>query len=93
VKRLKTVLEDPKIEKVAQNAKFDLLVLGELGIAVAPVTFDTMLASYCVAPNSRAHGLDALALRHLKLAMAPTITELIGTGKKQITMTRRPSSG
>ncbi|MFN0204714.1 MAG: DNA polymerase I [Planctomycetota bacterium] len=83
--QLKPMLEDPKIIKVGQNCKYDSLVLGERGIRVAPLGFDTLIASYCIAPGSRAHNLDALALRYFNLQKIPT-SALIGTGKAQITM-------
>src|SRR4029434_7472518 len=75
----------PAVEKVGQNAKYDALVFGELGVDVAPIVFDTMVASYCVAPSGRAHNLDALALRYFDLRKIPT-EALIGSGKGQITM-------
>jgi DNA polymerase-1 len=83
--RLKPLLENPRIEKVGQNAKYDSLILGNLGIRVAPIRFDTMVASYCVAPTGRQHNLDALALRYFDLQKIPT-QALIGTGKNEITM-------
>jgi DNA polymerase-1 len=86
---LKPILEDPSIGKVGQNSKYDALVLGETGIRVAPIEFDTMLASYCVAPAGRAHNLDALAMRYFNLQKIPT-EALIGTGKSQITMAQVP---
>jgi DNA polymerase-1 len=87
--RLKPLLEDPKIVKIGQNAKYDLLVLGNLGIDVKPVVFDTMVASFCVAPTGRQHNLDALALRYLDVRKIAT-DELIGKGKSQITMDQVP---
>ena len=52
---------------------------------MAPIRFDTMVASYCVAPTGRQHNLDALALRYFDLQKIPT-QALIGTGKNEITM-------
>ena len=57
------------------------------GLTVDPVSFDTMLASYIIAPAGRRHGLDALALEHFNYRMQP-ISELIGSGKKQIPFSR-----
>jgi DNA polymerase-1 len=42
---LKPTLENPKIGKFLQNAKFDHLVLSQYGITLAGVTFDTILAA------------------------------------------------
>ncbi len=85
VTRLKPLLADPRVEKVGQNSKYDALALGELGLEVAPIVFDTMVASYCVAPSGRPHGLDALALRYFDLRKIPTV-DLIGKGRGQTTM-------
>ena len=43
---VKPILEDPTIEKIGQNLKFDMLVLRSAGIELAGVAFDTMVASY-----------------------------------------------
>jgi DNA polymerase-1 len=82
---LKPVLEDPEVAVIGQNIKYDLLVLGRYGIVPANVSFDTMLASYCLDAHQSQHGLDFLALKHLGITKIPT-SELIGKGKKQISM-------
>jgi len=87
--RLRVLLENPQIGKVGQNHKYDALALGQLDLHAKPLAFDTLLASYCVAPSGRAHNLDALALRYFGLVKIPT-EALIGTGKKQITMAQVP---
>ncbi len=83
--RLKPVFENPSIGKVGQNAKYDMLVLRQLGITVAGLRFDTLLASYLLEPMGRSHSLDALAKDLLGHIMIP-ITDLIGKGKDQRTM-------
>jgi DNA polymerase-1 len=85
VRRLKPIFENPSIAKVGQNAKYDMLVLRQLGITVAGLRFDTMLASYLLDPMGRSHALDALAKNLLGHEMIP-ITDLIGKGKDQLTM-------
>ncbi|MEK7731121.1 MAG: DNA polymerase I, partial [Planctomycetota bacterium] len=85
VDRLKPIFEDPSIAKVGQNAKYDMLVLRQLGIVVAGLQFDTMLASYLLDPMGRSHSLDAMAKDFLGHVMIP-ITDLIGKGKNQLTM-------
>jgi len=72
-----------KVQKFGQNIKYDLAVLRRAGIEINPVGFDTMLASYVVNPSGRGHGLNNLAFEHFNYRMQP-ISELIGTGKKQI---------
>jgi DNA polymerase-1 len=79
---LKPVLENPGIGKIGQNLKYDLLVLKNYGIALSPVSFDTMLASYVLDPEEK-HNLDDLAARHLSVKTT-TYDELTGEGKKRI---------
>jgi DNA polymerase-1 len=70
---LGTVLADGEIAKIGHNIKYDVLVLEAHGFAVRGVTFDTMIASYCLDPERRSHSLDNLALefaRHRKIAYA-----------------------
>jgi DNA polymerase I len=62
---------DPSKEKIAQHLKFDARVLARAGIPLDGPCFDTMLASYCVDPGRRSHGLDALALELLGHGMIP----------------------
>ncbi len=78
---LKALLESPTVPKCGQNAKFDLLVLKRFGVNVAPVSFDTMLASYVLNPATQ-HGMDALAERWLQYRPIP-ISSLIGEKKKE----------
>lgn len=91
---LKTVIDalrgpmtDPNIPKYAHNAEFDLVVTQRYGIDVQPITFDTMIAEWLRDPTSKFMGLKSFANQYLKIRMTE-ISELIGTGKKQITMER-----
>lgn len=88
--KLKPILEDQKIGKVAQNAKFEMNVLSLDGIKFGPLCFDPLLASYIVDPDEK-HGLKDQAERILGHQMVK-IAELIGTGKKQLTMEQVPIS-
>jgi DNA polymerase-1 len=76
---LEPLLEDPRVPKGAQNAKFDLQVLRTHGIEVEGLDFDTMVASYLLDPGRGVHNLDAMALRYLNVRKTPT-EELIGKG-------------
>ncbi len=80
---LKPILEDPAISKIGQNIKYDMIVLKNEGVNLQGVACDTMLASYLLDPSRRGHSLDDLAEIYLEHKMIP-ITDLIGTGKKQI---------
>jgi DNA polymerase-1 len=73
--------------KCAHNANYDLTVLAECGLDVGPVTCDTMIAEWLINPASRNLGLKNLAWSRLGVEMTP-IEDLIGSGKKQITMDR-----
>lgn len=77
---LKPILEDASIEKVAQHGKFDALILKRYGITVHPLSFDPMLASYVLNPDTP-HGMDALAKTWMKYEPIP-ITALIGEKKQ-----------
>jgi len=82
---LREPLTNPKIGKVAHNAKYDYIVLAKHGLQVSPLTFDTMLAEFIIDPSSRHLGLKNLAFAKLGEEMTH-IEELIGKGKKQISM-------
>lgn len=86
--KLKPILEDHAIGKVAQNAKFEMNCLSCDGIKFGPLVFDTMLASYILNPDSK-HGLKDQSDRVLNYQMM-RIDELIGTGRKQITINYAP---
>jgi len=85
IKELKPILEDENIKKIGQNIKYDKLVLSNYDIEVRGITHDTMIASYLLNPSRMSHGLDDLAFEYLGHKMTP-INELLGTGKKRITM-------
>jgi DNA polymerase-1 len=65
IARLKPLLENPSVLKVAQNAKYDIAVLSRHGIEVSPIE-DTMLISYALeAGLHKSHGMDELSKRWL----------------------------
>jgi len=82
---LRPILTDPRVEKVGQNIKYDMVVLRNYGIGLEGVVFDTMLAAYVLDADRRSYSLDALAADYLGYRMT-RISDLIGKGKKQITM-------
>ncbi len=85
VERFRAVLEDLKIEKVAQNLKYDMLVLERYGVSVKGPQFDTMLAHFLLESDLR-HGMDYMAETILQYRPKP-ITDLIGPkGKGQKSM-------
>ena len=80
---LRALLEDPDVPKVAQNAKYDLLVFRRAGVTLSGLVSDTMLASYVLDPGRRSHGLDLLALEFLDHTMT-TYEDLCGKGKQEL---------
>ncbi|PCJ89888.1 MAG: DNA polymerase I [Flavobacteriales bacterium] len=81
----KTVFENDKIEKSAQNIKYDMLVLRNYSINVQGPMFDTMLAHYLIQPDMR-HNMDILAETYLNYRPI-SIETLIGKkGKNQLSM-------
>ncbi|MGE5436828.1 MAG: 5'-3' exonuclease H3TH domain-containing protein, partial [Syntrophothermus sp.] len=64
VRIFKNVLENKKIKKVCQNAKFDIAVLKNYDINVQGLYFDTMIASYVLDPDQK-HGMDDLSEKYL----------------------------
>jgi DNA polymerase-1 len=86
---LRRPLTDPRIPKVGHNLKYDYIMLARLGLAAAPLSFDTMIAEWLCDPASRNLGLKALAWVRLGIEMT-TINTLIGSGRNQRTMAEVP---
>jgi DNA polymerase-1 len=82
IARLKPLLEDPTVLKVAQNAKYDIAVLTRFGIDVAPID-DTMLISYVLEGGLHGHGMDELSKLHLGHTPIP-FKQVAGSGKSEI---------
>ncbi len=85
---LAPVLSDSATVLAGQNLKFDLHVLTKMGFEVEAQLRDTMLASYLMDPEG-SHRLDDLSRSHLNHRTIP-ITDLIGSGRGQITMDQVP---
>lgn len=89
LKELKSIFESEDIKKIGQNIKYEKIILLNHKIDLKGISFDTMIASYLLKPSKITHGLGDIALEYLGHSMTP-ITELIGKGKKAITMDRVP---
>ena len=80
---LKTVLEDASVLKIAQNMKYDWLVMRRHGVNT--VSFDdTMLISYVLDAGTGSHGMDPLSERwlgHTPIAYK----DVAGSGKSAVT--------
>ncbi len=87
--RLKAVLEDGAVLKIAQNAKFDMLVMRQHGVEVRNID-DTMLMSYALDGGLNAsHGMDSLSLKWLGHRPI-SYDQVTGTGKARVTFDRVP---
>ena len=81
----------PDIPKSGHNIKYDFVMLARHGLRVEPLSFDTMIAEWLINPASRNLGLKNLTWVRQGIQMTD-IKELIGSGKKQITMAEVPIS-
>lgn len=79
---LAPVFEDPGIKKTGHNLKFDIIHLKPHGIEVNGVGDDSMVMSYLIHPNRRAHNLKDLTFEVLNYRQTE-YTQLTGKGKDQ----------
>jgi DNA polymerase I len=71
------------------NIKYDLHVLQNEKLPTPKISFDTILASYLLTPQIPRHNLDHLTLERFHKVKIP-IEDLIGKGKKEISMAEVP---
>ena len=86
---LRPVFENPDIAKIAQNIKFDAVVLAKYDVDVRGSLYDTMIESYVL--NSTAvprHGLDNLAQEYLNHTTIKYEDVAGKKGKNQLTFDR-----
>jgi DNA polymerase-1 len=83
VRELKPLLEDPTLEKVGHDLKFDAVVLARHGIRLDGMGLDTMLAAYLLDATRSGHPLEATALEHLGYK-ALTEEDVCGRGAKAV---------
>ncbi|GAA4444251.1 DNA polymerase I [Ravibacter arvi] len=76
VEVFRVFFENPAIEKIAQNIKYDMQVLASYGVTVAGKLSDTMLAHYLIEPDKR-HNMDILSEDFLRYTPV-SIENLIG---------------
>ncbi|KAF0861917.1 DNA polymerase I [Pseudomonas sp. LD120] len=94
---LKPLLEDPKLLKVGQHAKFDMNILANCaiggdqanGITVRGIAFDTMLESYVLNSTATRHDMDSLAHKYLDHRTV-SFQDIAGKGAKQLTFDQIP---
>jgi len=95
LEKLRPILADATILKIAQNLKYDWQVLAK-AYGISPIndraeyhTFianyaDTMLQSFCLHGGEHGNGMDFLSEKYLGIKPIP-FKEVCGTGKAQIT--------
>ena len=89
LEEFKEVFADENTLKTGQNIKYDLLMLGNYGIEVKGILYDTMLAHYLIQPEQK-HNLDHLCEIYLNYEKVH-IEDLIGKkGKNQLNMRSVP---
>ena len=82
---MSSVLCDPKIKKIGQNLKYDIVLLRRYGIDIQGDLEDTMIAHYLLEPDKR-HNMDYLSATILNYEPI-SISSLIGSkGKKQLSL-------
>ncbi len=82
---LREIVESEEIKKTGHNLKFDFHSFANEGLTLAGIEDDTLIASYLLQPEQNSHKLDDLVFTELGMRLTP-ISELIGSGKKQISM-------
>ncbi len=80
IDKLKPILESNNIGKCGQNIKFDQYILMRYNVLIAPIVFDSMIASYVLNPDEKLN-LDALSEKWLGYKPV-AIKSLIGEKKK-----------
>jgi DNA polymerase-1 len=81
--KLKPLFEDPSVLKIGHNLKYDMIVLGRLGVGVAPFD-DTILMSFDLDAGLHGHSMDELAATHLSHSCI-AFKDVVGVGKTQRT--------
>ena len=88
VARIGTLMANDSVLKIGHNLKYDMGVLAQHGITIAPFD-DTMLLSFALDAGAHGHGLDELAKLHLD-HQCIAFKEVCGTGKSQISFAEVP---
>ncbi|HAC14973.1 MAG TPA: DNA polymerase I, partial [Bacteroidetes bacterium] len=81
---LKTLFSRTDVMFIAHNYKYDYMILSRHGVKIRGKIFDTMIAGYLVDPAQQLK-MDSLSIKYLDYSPI-SIEELIGSGKKQISM-------
>lgn len=92
VEIFRPLYEDTQRLKVGQNIKYDMEVLMNYGVRIAPPMFDTMLAHYVLQPEQK-HNMDFLAetLLHYSTIHIDTLIGQRGKGQQQSMRDLKPA--
>ena len=89
MQQLKPLLEDAHAFKIGQHIKYDMDVLGNVGIQLRGVKYDTMLESYVYNSVATRHDMDSLAKKYLGVDTIH-FEDVAGKGAKQLTFNEVP---
>ncbi len=89
LERLAPVLNDPSTPKVAHNSKLAWIALKRVGVELAGMQFDTMLAAYVLNPGRRAQDIEVVAREYLDEQIV-SHQDLVGTGRKKRSLVSVP---
>ncbi|RMG41762.1 MAG: DNA polymerase I [Planctomycetota bacterium] len=79
---MRPLLEDPNVQVVNQNLKYEINVLRRAGITLRGLGVDPMVGDYLLDAGARSHNLERLARKYLGRGVIP-ISRLIGSGRQQ----------
>lgn len=82
LEKLRPLVENPAIEKVAHNLKQQILIFRARGIQMRSARWDPMLMSYVLNPSRHGHTVEDLAKEYLQY-QTKELKSLIGSGQKQ----------
>jgi DNA polymerase I len=90
INALRPLLADDSVLKIGHNLKYDMGVLAQHDVVIAPFD-DTLVMSFALAAGQSlgGHGMDALAREHLGHECI-AYKEVCGTGKSQISFAEVP---
>jgi DNA polymerase-1 len=83
------LLTDVSVLKILQNAKFDMMVLGQAGFPPIGPVDDTMVISFVQEAGLHGHGMDELSRLHLGHTPID-VDSVTGTGRNRIPFSQVP---
>ena len=86
---LHDLFADESVLKIFQNAKYDLMIFRQAGLALPSPIDDTMLISFAMEAGAHGHGMDELSTLHLGHTPI-SYDSVTGTGKSRLTFAQVP---